>query len=259
MSKGFHGTLEECVQHFVAANKFDSADRAMYIKRNRVCDLIGISYPTGLQWFSKMRLPIGENALRLRVFLQLLGYTVIDRRPQTPSLQELSLVVAFACIPIQDIADYIGGAYDVVLEMALGRQGISSQREEKLQVLLAGYKTEVERKKKEWLSVINELHLVGVAQESVTVAPTLPAKSSGHVNSSDPVEMLAHLLMVIKPLAERVASDECSPDDRKRLRELVRNGRSNLVFDLSNIFTRLCGERARNELATSQNHKEPTS
>jgi hypothetical protein len=61
------------------------------------------------------------------------------------------------------------------------------------------------------------------------------------------IDALAHLILAARPLAERVESNDFSPEDRRRLRELTRvnRGRSNAVFELSTLLNRLCGERAR--------------
>lgn len=261
MRYGFRGTMEKCLEHFVAENKFNVPSGTIFSKRNRICLLLGVGNNTGHAWFNKERLPLGEQALRLRVFLEFLGYTIMEREMLMPILSELSVQIALGTVSRKDVADYLGTTVDVVLDMISGRQGVSAQREETVKALLELHRSDTAQRKKEWLDVIALLDLAGIANDPqvavhamTTTMPTVRTK-----DASDSVAMLAHLLMAIKPLAERVDSDEFSAEDRKRLRELVRNGRSNLVFDLSNIFTRLCGERARNELATSQNHKESQS
>jgi hypothetical protein len=92
-----------------------------------------------------------------------------------------------------------------------------------------------------WQEEISKLELVKPG--------TLLSETSNH---QETISALAELLKQARPLAELVASEEYSPEDRKLLRELTRNGRSNEVFDLSNLLNRLCGERALRSIQQQQ-------
>src|SRR5687767_1618342 len=60
------------------------------------------------------------------------------------------------------------------------------------------------------------------------------------------VRTLAELINSALPLARHVASDEFTADEREQLRLFtpIQHGRSNAVFELSNLLGRLCSESA---------------
>jgi hypothetical protein len=62
--------------------------------------------------------------------------------------------------------------------------------------------------------------------------------------SGDHTLLAAVLLGAASPLVRYLDSDDCTPQERSRLRELM--GQDGM-FDLSTHFNRLCSERARNQ------------
>ena len=59
---------------------------------------------------------------------------------------------------------------------------------------------------------------------------------------NDDITIFAHLMQTALPLAKRLASDDYSAEDRKKLRELAGK---HTIFELNNELAKLCGERAR--------------
>ena len=85
---------------------------------------------------------------------------------------------------------------------------------------------------------------------SVQIAPQVrPFKPKLSVHRSldthtSIIESLANIIKGIIPLVNLLESDEFTPEERAQFRELVGG---NGVFEFSNSFFRLCGERTRNE------------
>ena len=65
------------------------------------------------------------------------------------------------------------------------------------------------------------------------------------------IKELAILVNKALPLAQRLESDEFTPEERERFRSLtaIQRSYSNAVFELNNLLSRLCGESARRLLS----------
>lgn len=245
MTKPFTGTTEECLKHFVGAHEINTMEEKEYKRRNAISHLLGINQATGYEWFSNFRMPKGENLLRLRYFLELNGYQLLERQGMPELIREFSEQIALGAMSLAEAAEYIGTTSDVILDVVMRRQGVSSQRETQVKELVELHQNKATERLREWQATMKSL---GFAQPTTkTVAASLPQLSQ--LNDGQVIETLAHLVLATRPLAERVLSDDFSADDRRRLRELTANGRSNAVFDLSNLLNRLCGERARKEIS----------
>lgn len=245
MTKPFQGMTQECLRQFVADNRLDSKKPAAFAKRNAICDFFGLNHETGHSWFGNFALPVGERLLRLRFFLETLGYQPSENQGLPRPVKLLGEYIAIWSIRLKEEAAFlVGTAPDTLLSVLLGKEGVSERRLQVIADIVSTNQDAAEQFQKKWHEKISDLALV---RRAITAAsPTDTETKPANVNAA--IESLAHLILAAKPLAEALLSDQYSPEDRKRLRELTGNGRSNAVFDLSNLLNRLCGERARNEL-----------
>jgi hypothetical protein len=86
------------------------------------------------------------------------------------------------------------------------------------------------------------------AQAEVLKVPVIKVKK---IKFSDLiVASVAHHAQAMLPLAEALLSDEFTPADRERVRELAG---AKTIFLLANALNGLCGERARNEQKNKEN------
>ena len=249
--KPFMGTTEECLQHFVEAHEINNTDGKECKTRNGIANLFGITQPTAYNWFAKGSLPGGEKLLRLRYFLELLGYQPIEREGMPELIREFSNQISLRAISVQDAAQYIGTSTDIIVDVLMCRYGTSSQREEQIRELVQLHREEATQKLQEWQAT---LKMLGLDQPPAEATPqpalVIPKKPTvACLNDDQVIKTLAYLILAAKPLAEYVLSDHFSAEERDALREkTVTNGRSNAVFELSNLLNRLCSERARKQL-----------
>lgn len=272
------GSLEECLRHF-------SREHGTLLTRNRhyarraVVALFGINGAAGHRWFDQNILPVGVNRCKLWYFLELIGYRITD--PVLPHREQADLLVqlALSVVTPKMVATRLSIDSNTVLRWLNGDSVPMEENRDKLKAILYENKLKTEEKKIVWVNVLRDLDLPlfgAITDGGQTIdVRGIPVGSSKPEPRSEPkttlsavsvagrsvrdgwhgqeIEILAHLLLAAKPLADRILSDEFSAEDRRKLRELTAtNGRSNGVFDLSNSLNRLCGERARHELHQPQ-------
>lgn len=248
MTKPIKGKTEECLKHF-SETRQEQLNKDRCGVRNRICALISIGESAGYRWFSKQILPSGVNLLKLQYFLELVGYSVIERDALPKLQRELANQLALLVMSTKDAAEYMGVTDDTILRWCTGRVAQLDQRESFLADLLGLRAKEHEERKQLWLETIHELHLASVQASMPMIQTTSVPKheTNGSVHGQM-IETLAHLILAAKPLAEQILSDAYTPEEREQLRQKTQVVRSNGVFDLSNLLNRLCSERARKEL-----------
>jgi hypothetical protein len=243
----FTGTTAECLRHF-AARFWDGSTREIWQQRKAISEIFGLSSSAVNEWFSKGHLPVGENKVRLQSFLKLVGYEATDYVPLDPPLDDLAFVIVTRAATIDEVASVLMVRRDQVFEYLLRGGGLSAEREQTLRQFISARRQEWSERLMALKAKVEDLGFVTKAKAPESAAK--PAETNGGIATAPEVMLLAQLVNAAAPLAERVASDEFSADDRKLLRQLTRmaTGQSNHVFELSNSLNRCCGERARAQL-----------
>jgi hypothetical protein len=253
------GTTEQCLKHF-------SKTRQRLLQSNNfevlsgIAKLLGISPITGQQWLNQDRTPQGVNYLKLQLFLELAGYHLIEWENFADPVKSLKDILALAIINPEDVAKQLSVDEGSVMRWVQRKRIPAPERIEPITSIVTPHKTVGDVKKQEWLEAIEKLGVRG------TVLVEGPAQVNGAIPTSNPtlsassilqngineheqaIEVLGHLILAAKPLAARILTDEFTPEERQSLRDLTTKGRSNGLFELSNLLNRLCGERARNEI-----------
>jgi hypothetical protein len=265
----FSGTVEECVKHFSQRMMADP-QRLFWTKRNAIAAILGIKATTAKDWFTEFALPKGENAVRLRCFLELAGYQVAGQ-PTHRQLAELAKMIGVRELSLHEASHHLSVKPDQVLEYLLRKGGIAPGRQAKLEELLETHRAgTLERTEK----LIVEMQKFGLSAkvvrgsgQPVAEKPTVAVETVRLVEASNgstkshqieislpPAEvlLLAQLINAAVPLAERLASGEFSAKDRQALRQLTQTGHTNNVFELSNSLNRCCSERARAQLESKE-------
>lgn len=254
------GKTAECLEDFTKSAGIGNTGRGtgkdIYRIRNRICRLLGVASETGFAWFTKLILPSGENLLRLRFFLRFFGYQVEELEAIRKEVAGAAELVAFRVITIEEFAEVVQKPPRQALRPLMGQEGLSEQKLEKISKFCELYKSKLAEKKVEWKE---NLASVGIASQLMSTGSTA-AEEMQNVGISPATEkvpvprlassreftikVLAGMIKSAIPLAELMASDDFSPEERQALRQLTSNGRSNGVFDLSNLLNRLCSETA---------------
>lgn len=245
------GTAEECLKHFSETSV--GILRARHCKvRNSICRLLKIGSSCGYKWFDKLVMPKGVNFHKLSCLLELLGYTLTDREGLSIVNRELANQIGLMTASVDEVSKVVGVSPPSVLRWCHGSEILPSF-EGPLKAFLQLNKAKTEEAKDVWLTAIQKMRLIAVANHQ-SVPPSLPSKVSstmpvvdrndhGHI-----IEIMSHMILAMRPLTRIILSEEFSSVERDRLRELTTNGRSSGVFELSNLLHRLCGERARRDL-----------
>lgn len=243
----FKGTQAACLAHY-ASSTF-SEDPRMGLARFTGTTV----HPTVHRWMRGTSVPIGENAIGARYYLELLGYEITEN-PRDPVLQEIGRMVAYDIATVEDLCKEVGTVTDYgrdnMLGVLLGRISVSDERRAMLESFALSFRDIIDEKKRELIAQLPHRVPQAKSAEAIVQRPVpspisaITAPPSGKLSMSL-VSSLAHLVQATIPLAEIVNSDKCSPEDRKKLRDLAGGDG---VFRLANLLNRLCGEKARSQL-----------
>ncbi len=247
------GTTEECLKHFSQRTGLDGSDRKEYAVRNAICELMGINPATGYQWFGKFIMPFGLNLLKLRLLLSLNGYEVRERIATQDACLKMADQIALGILKPEDAASLIGINAKSIMRISVGYAGTTSQVIEKINQVVDLHEPDATARLAAWKLEIRKLGLGKFQTKAKDISeqpppqPLLNGKTVG-TEAKECVRVLEHLIQAIKPLAASMLTEEFTKDDRKALRELTTDGRSNAVFEVSNLLNRLCSESALKEL-----------
>jgi len=193
------------------------------------------------RWLNKGRLPIGIYLLKLRFFLEALGFKIRELSMLDPVIYSFAKAIAYNSIDLDQaleltkLSDRSG-----VLRIVLARQSTSQDRLRLMEEVVSKHKKDVE------LAEATLLKKLQFKQKAVseTRAFTLPEPpiSSSDKYKEEIIGVTANLAKTMLVLANLIDSENFSASDRGRLRE--QSGK-NTIFLLKNVLTHLCGERAR--------------
>ncbi len=243
----FKGTQAACLAHYASSTFNEDPRMGLALFTGTTV------HPTVHRWLRGTAVPIGENAIGVRYYLELLGYE-ISENPRDPVLQEIGRMVAYDIATVEDLCKEVGAVTDygrnLMLAALLGRAPISDDRLAVLESFALSFRDIIDEKKREIIAQLPHRMSQTKPAEPIAQRPTPSPILVTTTPSSDKLSVslvtsLAHLVQAAIPLAEIVNSDKCSPEDRKKLRDLAGG---NGVFRLANLLNRLCGEKARSQL-----------
>ncbi len=253
-------TTKESVILFSEANGFTRGDRNTFLKRNAVCDLVGVAHITGRAWFVEHSLPNGKNLLRIRLLLDVCGYELLERSSLSKSTRMMGDIVALSLASLDECAHALSVKSQTVLDLALGKSKPLPEREKLITDFVALHETRRLETTAAWKTKLNELGIVFFVAGSERPLNREQAALPRRIDEkSDKVEMLAHLVLAMQPLAAEINSGTFSEADREHLRTLTQSGRSFGLFKLSTDLAGLCGERARAQLQHALRTTQPPS
>lgn len=223
------GTTEQCFRHYISTLPPMGKKRVVEARRPLI-DFVGVDPQTVTRWITGKIFPLGLSLLKLRFFLDSLGYQVDElenlKNTSLPAYK-LAKMIAHGVVKVSEATKKLDFAdNDEIYRIVLRSSRTSSGRERLIEELWEKNKDKVQARP------------LRIPRLPIGLEPALP-----HVRAKDQeLEIAAHLILALRPLAERIASDEFTPEERKHLRELVKGDG---VFHLSNALNRLCGEKAR--------------
>lgn len=255
--KPIEGTTEECLKHFSRVHGQKLVEN-LCKSRKAICALVfRVPDDTGYRWFTKGIIPVGMNLVKVQYFLEFLGYILSERKKMSSVQRRIANQVALMVISPTDIAEYTSVSCNSVLRWCTGKRNPSEQAEVKLNELIELHEGGATEKLQLWQRTLQELGFgaavttptpqqVLAKEDQVSTPPSKPETNSSE--RGQVIDTLAHLILAMRPLAEQVLSEAFSPEEREHLRQKTQIVRVNGLFDLSNLLSRLCSERARREM-----------
>ncbi len=244
------GTVRECLKHLSQA--IDGAEAKS--KQTRLAAYFGVSRDVMANWLAGNRHPVGENLIRMTFYLEFLGYKVAEIEAMRPEVRDVARLFAFGISSIPEIADmvgYKGGERSGIETTRLVLQGKHAVLRDKLPHFAAFaelHGAQLESLKRNAPNVLRTERPVASVQPREPTSPTVALRTARDAPAGHDaiIRALAGFVQAAVPLVDLVLSDEFTPEERQRVRDLVGNEG---VSRLSNLFTRLSGEAARNALS----------
>ena len=242
----FKGSTEACLDHLRIAIDDD------YVAKRHVLGLfVGVGDQTIRRWFKKELHPVGEGLIRLRFYLEFLGYEVEELELLDRRVRDIARIYAFGVITLQFILDetnFSAGSNgtSVLLSVFRGVRGISNSKYAQLVALTELYSGKLAAKQAKTKKVLLG-NGTAVAKPVLVITPpaALPPRLAAYQPQGSHlalIESLAGLVKAAIPLARELESDEFTAEDRALVRELAGGDG---VHRLANMLFRICGERAR--------------
>lgn len=215
------GTTAECFKHFLGLTfKTDQMPR--------IAEFIGTK-PDNIRrkWRDKF-VPIGDNLLRLRYFLDAFGYEVEELEALHMTVFNMGLVYAHRLVTMESLARDLSYSRDQVSRVLMGVRPLSPERKIVATNAMASH-----------LSTAGVAHAeLGTIRGQILDSRQAPIADG----APDPtVEAFAYGVRSLLPLAKALCSDRYTAADRQRVRELAGEME---FFNFSNLVNALCGERA---------------
>lgn len=233
-------TMKECLRHYVSSLP-PRASKNVTETRRPMKEFCGVDIRTVERWMFNGKLPVGEPLVRLRFFLEIMGYKVAELKRMPEELYKLGEMIAYDAISIEAAMTAMGFVnMQSIYRLALGKSGTTKDRITTIHEMREACKNAIAAKRAEWN---NKLGTNG--QQEAPVAEKSHQLAFGRGSE---LEVTGYLILAMLPLAEKIVSDDFSADDRRNLREMTGG---DAVFRLSNVLEALCGEKARERVLSN--------
>jgi hypothetical protein len=205
---------------------------------------IGVIPETIISWTSDRNKPLGGPLLKLRFFLEAVGYDVVElRRLRGQVNYLLAEMLAYGNLTIQEAQEQLNlGKPGSVFRIAHGNSNTSSERAVKIRKMHEDREVVMQAAKSQLLKNL------GVPGEEQTISTTTVVEYEQEKIDDESVMVLAHFVMAITPLLEKAVTDT-TREQRNKLRKLTGD---NGMFRLSKASSRLCSEKAREVINGNQ-------
>lgn len=202
MSDLLSGTTAECSRDFLSRYKWEEVQRL-------VAEFTKVERSTVRRWMAKDKLPIGEELIRLRVLLDLAGYTVSEFSTQHAVIQQLMRVIAFDLLTVEAIRVQLQyknkqDIYRVVLRP----NGLYPDRVYRLQRLVEESAEIIAQYVDEWRQKLEEFKRDNALDLLPSIPPPpLPARSSVRNDPVVPEEPVSAVVPRVVRLQSEVSED----------------------------------------------------
>lgn len=242
-SKAIKGSTTECLKHYLESLPGKKGSKNVRQEKMPLAKFVGVSINTVARWAAGRNKPQGNQIISVWFFLEALGYTVEELdsiRKSRPEALYISELLGFRVFSAKQIREKL--FYSHTNEIyRIARGDISSDRHEMIRTLYIGCQKEIEQRKA-------RLSTQSIKPENRETVATVESQKR-KLTPSQELEMFAYLVLAMIPLAERLASDKFSPEDRRHLRKLADDKG---IFRLSTAINKLCGEKVREQIIETE-------
>jgi hypothetical protein len=217
--------LKECVEHLARRfnETFPKGKKGISRFRKPMADFCGVGDTTIASWLSDVghRLPMGEIEVKLKCFLDLNGYRVIELERLPRAIRNFAELIGFGLLTTDRAAELLGFARGSTLYPVLSQEGrdttLSREKQAKMFDVWKGMKDELEHKKKEAL----RLYRLGFLDHAVARPSEQPLLSPAIVNGTVASRRTAVLSILkgVLALLEDGLFDELSESEIAILKE----------------------------------------
>jgi hypothetical protein len=245
----FRDHFEDCLMHF--ANRFNAkmpqGKKGLVEARKPIADFCGASDATVRSWLSdcERRLPMGGLELKLKCFLDLNGYRIIEFERLPKVIRNFAELIGFGILSIEEAGEVLGFSKCSTLYPILSQKGrdtgISKVKESKMFDIWKERKGELEHKKKEALKHYR-LDFLNQASSPAMSQPLLfPTKGgTAAVRRSAVLTILEGLLALLEG-----SFDELSESELADLKEHYDGNILQLATRLSDLSSKLTASDER--------------
>jgi len=244
-----------CLRHYVRENRQQRVAR--------LASFTGVTQITVNTWFRETPItPVGPVMMRLRVYLDVVGYEVLEFTDVPEILRDLIRLGALGVVSFSEIARELGYISSNLYTMLFGKTGISEERLQLAEALVQIHRRKLDAS----LMVLKESiaeresrdpkeQLPEVRNKVKATLPLHTAKrkdavghagkdQTGCIEVDDLIKLVSHMILAAYPLVDALEK-RSQASDREHLRSLT-GDRMRL---LANRLHRLAGgEMARAEL-----------
>lgn len=240
------GTTEACWKDY--SKKLPSSTKNVVKYREDLIEFLNVGAHTVRKYMNGDTIQ-GLPLIKMRVFLTLKGYEILELKKLSPVHLKLVELVAFDVITLDEIVKEIGyattsGALRLLRGDTLlrGRDQQDKERWEKVEGWIQEYGPDLNAAKELWMERLGTNKIVSVPQHTEIEAPALvtPKISRRETTANNDEAIFIGLAKALEPVAARIL-EESTPEDRKRLRDKVGNQE---IFELSTSLNRFCSETA---------------
>jgi hypothetical protein len=207
------GTFHESLQDYLKSIDLP--------QRRLLSQFIGCSEQAVGRWAKRTNLPVGESALRLFHLMEAVGFQITDWKVKNTDVLTVGRCLTFHVLTAEQVAWRLTGQNMdgvIAVQMLIGNRHIKPENLQGFAMLASEYGPLLSPAKAKWQNLM-------FLDEKIKT-----------------INELANRLKELLPLAEDLASDNYSGQERHELRKLCGEA---TVFRLYNLFGALCGERAR--------------
>ncbi len=240
------GAFKECLSHFLKTYC------PTFEERKQFAEFSGIPDSRLYNWSRGANEPFGSSILKMKYLLEKFGYKITELDVLDRNVYTLGKHLAYEFCTNDSILKFLNISPTSLRRMLIGETTqIEKERLELIQLYNEEHKAKLEQYEQEKFAIL-PFGLNNLSKEKSEINGVLPAATAAlsKISGSDTDEhsevlkSFASLVEAMYPLANLIASDAYTSDERDKLRHLA--GKWG-IFRLKNLLVQLCGEVARQE------------